>query len=68
VVVIDHGWAVSTVYAHLSSLLVQEREAVRAGTPLGRVGNSWTARGYGFHFEIRVDGAAKDPRDYLKKF
>jgi murein DD-endopeptidase MepM/ murein hydrolase activator NlpD len=68
VVVIDHGRDVSTVYAYLSSLLVREREAVRAGTPLGKVGAASAMGGHGFHFEVRAGGAAKDPIPYLKKF
>jgi murein DD-endopeptidase MepM/ murein hydrolase activator NlpD len=66
-VVIDHGRNISTVYTNLSSVLVRERDAVRAGTPLGKAGRA-AEGGYGFHFEVRVDGAAKDPLNYLKKF
>jgi murein DD-endopeptidase MepM/ murein hydrolase activator NlpD len=67
-VVIDHGQGISTVYTHLSSALVKERDAVQAGTPLGRVGGMGATGGYGFHFEVRVEGVAEDPLNYLKKF
>jgi murein DD-endopeptidase MepM/ murein hydrolase activator NlpD len=67
-VVIDHGREISTVYTRLSSALVEEGDAVQAGTPLGRVGSMGEMGGYGFHFEVRVEGAAEDPLNYLKKF
>jgi murein DD-endopeptidase MepM/ murein hydrolase activator NlpD len=66
--VISHGRDICTVYTHLSSVLVKERDAVRAGTSLGKVGKTGATGGYGFHFEVRVGGAAKDPLPYLKKF
>jgi murein DD-endopeptidase MepM/ murein hydrolase activator NlpD len=66
-VVVEHGWGIVTVYAHLSSVRVRERDAVRSGTLLGAVGDTWGMGGFGFHFEVRVDGVPKNPLDYLKK-
>ena len=67
VVIIDHGRNISTVYAHLSSTRVKERDAVQSGTVIGTVGNTGTTEGYSLHFEVRVGDAAKNPLDYLKK-
>jgi murein DD-endopeptidase MepM/ murein hydrolase activator NlpD len=67
VVVVDHGQNISTVYTHLSSARVREQDAVQPGAPLGVVGSTGAAGGYGFHFEVRVEGAAKNPLNYLKK-
>jgi murein DD-endopeptidase MepM/ murein hydrolase activator NlpD len=67
VVIIDHGRNISTVYAHLSSSRVKERDAVEEGTVIGTVGNTGTSEGYSLHFEVRVGESAKNPLDYLKK-
>ncbi|MBR6901859.1 MAG: peptidoglycan DD-metalloendopeptidase family protein [Synergistaceae bacterium] len=42
VVIIDHGGDLSTVYAHLGGASVREGSTVKAGTVIGRVGNSGT--------------------------
>ena len=65
VVIIDHGRNIATVYAHLASTRVKERDAVKAGTVVGTVGN--TGAENALHFEVRVGDQAKNPLDYLKK-
>ena len=60
-VAIRHELGVSTLYAHLSAILVQPGQRVAVGQPLGRVGASGSATGPHLHFEVRVRGAAVDP-------
>ncbi|MDR1376667.1 MAG: peptidoglycan DD-metalloendopeptidase family protein [Synergistaceae bacterium] len=67
VIIIDHGQNISTVYAHLASTRVKERDAVQPGTVIGTVGNTGTTESYSLHFEVRVKESAKNPLDYLKK-
>ena len=67
VVIVDHGGSISTVYAHLASAAVREGDAVRTGSILGTVGNSGADTDYGLHFEVRKDGAAQNPMNYLRK-
>lgn len=67
VVIIDHGSDLSTVYAHLASASVGERDAVRTGSLIGTVGNSGISTEHGLHFEVRSKGAAQDPMRYLRK-
>lgn len=67
VVIVDHGRGLSTVYAHLASAAVSEGERVRVGTILGTVGNSGADSEYGLHFEVRENGTARNPMNYLKK-
>jgi murein DD-endopeptidase MepM/ murein hydrolase activator NlpD len=67
VVIIDHGQNISTVYAHLASTRVKERDAVQSGTVIGTVGNTGTTESYGLHFEVRIKESAKNPLNYLKK-
>lgn len=68
VVIIDHGRGISTVYAHLASASVSEGDAVKTGSPLGKVGNSGANTDYGLHFEVRRNGRAEDPLHYLRRF
>jgi murein DD-endopeptidase MepM/ murein hydrolase activator NlpD len=67
VVIIDHGNSLTTVYAHLSSSVVEEGMPVREGQTVGTVGSSGTATGTHLHFEVRVNGDARDPLAYLRR-
>ena len=66
VIIIDHGGDLSTVYAHLGGASVREGASVKAGTIIGRVGNSGTNSEYGLHFEVRKNGSAVNPMNYLR--
>ena len=66
VVIIDHGGDLSTVYAHLGGTSVREGAAVKAGTVIGRVGNTGTDSEYGLHFEVRRNGSAVNPMNFLR--
>ena len=67
VVIIDHGGDLSTVYAHLGGTSVREGATVKAGTVIGRVGNSGTDSEYGLHFEVRKGGSAQNPMNFLRR-
>jgi peptidoglycan hydrolase-like protein with peptidoglycan-binding domain len=60
-VAIKHELGVSTLYAHLSAILVGPGQRVAVGQPVGRVGATGSATGPHLHFEVRVRGAAVDP-------
>ena len=66
VVIIDHGGDLSTVYAHLGGASVREGASVKAGTVIGKVGNTGTDSAYGLHFEVRRGGSAVNPMNYLR--
>jgi murein DD-endopeptidase MepM/ murein hydrolase activator NlpD len=61
-VVLSHGSGVTTWYAHLSRIDVRRGACVAAGTRVGAVGATGHATGPHLHFEVRVRGAATDPR------
>lgn len=60
-VAIKHELGASTVYSHLSAILVKTGQRVAAGQRIGRVGATGSATGPHLHFELRVRGAAIDP-------
>jgi hypothetical protein len=65
-VVLAHARGVRTLYAHLRTVQVRLRQPVGAGTRLGRVGATGNATGPHLHFEVRLRGAAVDPRGALR--
>jgi hypothetical protein len=64
-VVVAHADGVRTMYAHLSSIAVRLGERVATGDRLGAVGATGEATGPHLHFEVRLRGAAVDPRPAL---
>jgi murein DD-endopeptidase MepM/ murein hydrolase activator NlpD len=65
VVVLRHEQGVTTLYAHLSKVLVDPGTAVARGTFVGLVGQTGNASGPHLHFEARLRGAAVDPAPSL---
>lgn len=63
---IDHGNGLTTRYAHLSELLVEEGETVEAGKIVGRVGSTGRSTGPHLHYETRVSGDATDPTRFIR--
>lgn len=62
---IDHGSGLSTRYAHLSVIEVEEGQHVRAGQVVGRVGSTGRSTGPHLHYETRVEGEPVDPQKFL---
>ncbi|WP_265519040.1 M23 family metallopeptidase [Nitratireductor luteus] len=62
---IDHGNGLTTRYAHMSRLLVQEGAHVEAGAIIGKVGSSGRSTGPHLHYEVRKNGTAVNPLSFL---
>jgi Peptidase family M23 len=56
-VVIDHGYGIYTLYAHLSKIGVQADEPVKAGTQIGEVGATGRVTGPHLHWGLTIDHA-----------
>lgn len=64
-VVIDHGDQISTLYGHMSEILVKKGEEIERGGLIGRVGSTGRSTGNHLHFEILVDGTPTNPLAYI---
>ena len=62
---VDHGFGFMTRYAHATKTLVERGQAVVRGEILALVGRSGIATASHLHYEIWVDGEAKNPVDYI---
>ncbi|HPO77943.1 MAG TPA: peptidoglycan DD-metalloendopeptidase family protein [Thermoclostridium caenicola] len=62
---IDHGGGMVTLYGHCSQILVREGQTVKAGETVAKVGSTGRSTGNHLHFEVRINGSAKNPRNYL---
>ncbi len=64
-VVVDHGFELKTVYAHLSAVYADVGRHVQSGEVIGAVGQTGRATGPHLHYEVRVGAAPIDPMCYL---
>lgn len=64
VIMVDHGSKIVTLYAHNSKLLVSQGDVVSKGQVIALVGATQVT-GPHIHFEVRVNGEYKNPRNWL---
>ena len=62
---IDHGGNRETWYGHCSKLFVKAGDRVYQGQHIANVGNTGNSTGSHLHFEVHINGAAKNPLNYL---
>ena len=60
-VVIDHGYGISTKYGHLARFSVMNGQAVRRGDVIGYVGSTGRSTNPHLHYEIWVNGRLTNP-------
>jgi murein DD-endopeptidase MepM/ murein hydrolase activator NlpD len=65
-VCIDHGYGISTLYGHLSKVLVREDERVLKGQQIGVQGSTGRSTGDHLHYEVRINDNPVNPINFLK--
>ena len=63
-VILDHGYGLMTLYAHLSAINVKEGDAVTRGQTIGLTGATGLAGGDHLHFTTLVGGYAVNPIEW----
>ncbi len=63
---INHGMGVTTRYGHLSKIMVTTGQKVKAGQQIGRQGSTGRSTGQHLHYEVRFNGRALNPKNFLK--
>ena len=64
-VIVDHGEGYLSLYAHNQHLLKKAGDAVKAGEPIASVGDTGGQNETGLYFEIRYQGKAVNPAEWL---
>lgn len=63
-VVVDHGYGLTTLYGHLSSIDVKLGDEVSRGQKLGNTGTTGLAGGDHLHFSMMVQGVQTNPIEF----
>lgn len=66
-VVLDHGFGVTSLYFHQSVIHVGEGDVVERGQVIGEVGSTGLSTGPHLHWEMRVDGTPTAPLAWVDR-
>jgi murein DD-endopeptidase MepM/ murein hydrolase activator NlpD len=62
---VDHGFGFTTLYGHASKLIAQVGDEVTRGQVIAQVGDTGITTAPNLHYEVKVNGVARDPSDYI---
>ncbi len=65
VVIIDHGYGIMTLYAHMQKSTVRAGQRVKRGEQVGAVGSTGIASGSHLHYEVMLGERKVDPIYYF---
>jgi len=64
-VFVDHGLGFYSMYFHLSEILVNDGDLIKAGQIIGKVGSTGRATGPHLHWGVKLNGARVNPYSLL---
>ncbi|MDU1891594.1 MAG: M23/M56 family metallopeptidase [Dysgonomonas sp.] len=64
-IVLEHDDGLKTLYSHNSINFVKVNNVVKAGAPIGIIGNTGRSTGEHLHFEIKRNGQSVDPDTFI---
>ena len=67
-IIINHGYDLKTLYAHLDQILVKKTQTVQRGDLIATVGNTGRSTGPHLHYEIRISNQSVNPEHYILNF
>lgn len=63
--IVDHGWGFMTLYANNNALIRHQGDIVNQGDKIATVGHTGTLKQNGLYFEIRHQGKAINPLEWI---
>jgi len=63
--IINHGYGLSTMYAHLEKVYVKVGQAVRRHQEIAQVGDSGRTTGAHLHYEVHLNGVPVNPLRFI---
>jgi len=63
---VDHGLGFTTLYAHLNSVEVKKGDLIDPKDKLGTIGSTGRSTAAHLHYEIRLNGRAINPYNFVK--
>lgn len=64
-VIVDHGFGITSIYAHMSAHKVQVGQTIKPGDVIGLEGAEGWATGPHLHFEIQIEHIPVNPRTFM---
>ena len=65
VIVIFHGFGITSCYGHLSKVLVKTGQRVKRGDKIAEVGMTGKTTGPHLHYLVKIDGVPINPARYI---
>ncbi len=65
ILVVSHGFGMTTRYSHLNKVLVRVGQKVKRGDQIAEVGMSGKTTGPHLHYEVRLNGIPVNPMRYI---
>ncbi|MBR2196168.1 MAG: M23 family metallopeptidase [Salinivirgaceae bacterium] len=63
-VIIDHGYGLKTLYAHLDKISVKRGQRLQRGDAVGEVGSTGRSSAPHLHYEVRKNNKTENPVNY----